>query len=577
MSEEAEEQEDKEEEEDEEETVEELYGDDNELTESDLFDADDEEETYIVDSEDEEASEEEEIEDVSEELEEDIPNDDEALEEASEMSLTGSTTEDDFGEVESTDDIMDDDEVEEEEEVDDEETDDKDEEEESESDEEEEISEENSKEGPGALPPVLVKGELMRKLDFSNGSKYNYCFKGVNKKGCNADFAKERCAAVRDYYGCLTRERGCQFRFKQKPKKCCLMYSCWARQEETTSLATTETEEDSSESTTISVEEEETTEGEEHEDEGFLKELNERYGPAGEDEEEIEEEQDELDEEEEVEVTEEKSGSEETEEEAEEETDEETEEETSAVTSSEDVGDKEDEIEDAMVESSADYPSSEEIEKDQRDAEVSQCLEGNVEESVCREESRTWCLKQQCFGVTPGQCQINSENDKCCMRHICDESQRLEYEDEEKTETVTEKDYKESTTTTYVVEIKESDDDEVLNRIILGDDDEKSEEEDEDGGSGDEIKEILGEDLDKDRYNFHRSLKENVIGVSDVHKKIVTDIKEGETIVHYFYRGVSDLTDALRPHHCAPSPLCMVSGSVSSLTRLSLLSLVRLS
>ena len=36
------------------------------------------------------------------------------------------------------------------------------------------------------------------------------------------------------------------------------------------------------------------------------------------------------------------------------------------------------------------------------------------------------------------------------------------------------------------------------------------------------------------------------------------EVQEGETIVHYFYRGVSNLENVLRPHHCNPSPLCMV-------------------
>ena len=48
----------------------------------------------------------------------------------------------------------------------------------------------------------------------------------------------------------------------------------------------------------------------------------------------------------------------------------------------------------------------------------------------------------------------------------------------------------------------------------------------------------------------------NVIMIT--HNKIVEDIKKGDTIVHYFYRGESSLSSALRSHHCSPSTLCMV-------------------
>ena len=40
--------------------------------------------------------------------------------------------------------------------------------------------------------------------------------------------------------------------------------------------------------------------------------------------------------------------------------------------------------------------------------------------------------------------------------------------------------------------------------------------------------------------------------------KTSTSPKDGETIVHYFYRGESDLSSVIRPHHCSPSTLCMV-------------------
>ena len=48
-------------------------------------------------------------------------------------------------------------------------------------------------------------------------------------------------------------------------------------------------------------------------------------------------------------------------------------------------------------------------------------------------------------------------------------------------------------------------------------------------------------------------------GDQKVHEDITSDIKAGETVVHYFYRGESNMKDIFRPHHCAPAPLCMVN------------------
>ena len=564
----------------------------NELTESDLFGTDSEE-TYVVDTDD-------------------VSMSSEAKEEASEMTIIKTTTEDEFGDVESTDDSVDDS---------DEGKNEKNEEEDEDGGEDEEDEKiyikEKKKEGHGEMPPILAEGELMRKIDFSNGSKYNYCFKSGNKKDCDADFAKARCGAVRNYHGCLTRERGCQFRFKPQNKKCCLMYSCVSRQQ-STATTTGSAEEESSGSTTVMAEEEEdkeivvdsevngeeessgsstiiaeesdkeeedtsetiisiekteiedvtevnseTEEGEEKdkssttivtgeeekestmdniEAEGTthpdMGELNERYGTTEvEKDEEIVKESSVKEKTGKVDVT--------------------------------DSGDVNDDKEVSLEESSADYPSYEEDGKkefDQSEAEVTQCVDASPDE--CEEKASKWCENQQCFGTVLGQCQWDmAENGTCCMRYICteDKMMEVEYDSEETTESVTE------TTSSYELEIEESEDDEMLNRLLGDNDEEQSTEktnttlEKDETGSGDVVKDILGEDLDKDRYNFERSSRKIEEGeISEVHKKIVTDIKEGETIVHYFYRGVSDLTDALRPHHCAPSPLCMVSETVTS-------------
>ena len=231
-------------------------GDENELI-SDLFE-NVVEETYTVDEDDISISSEDDVEFTkdknSKEREENIPNDDETLEDASEMTIIKITTEDEFGDVESTDDSDDIKEIEKyNEKV----------KQVEEKNEKEDINiMEEKKDGPGEMPPILEKGELMRKIDFSNGSKYNYCFKSDNKKDCNADFAKARCGAVRSFHGCLTRERGCQFRFKFKEKKCCLMYSCVSRQQETTLTPTTEAaNEESSGSTSLSEMEKEESSG----------------------------------------------------------------------------------------------------------------------------------------------------------------------------------------------------------------------------------------------------------------------------------------------------------------------------
>ena len=72
------------------------------------------------------------------------------------------------------------------------------------------------------------------------------------------------------------------------------------------------------------------------------------------------------------------------------------------------------------------------------------------------------------------------------------------------------------------------------------------------------ITDIIKEEELEDNYESSSDSETELEIKSDVHKKIINDIQEGETIVHYFYRGVSDLTDHLRPHHCSPSPLCLV-------------------
>ena len=588
-------------------------GDENELI-SDLF-KNVQEETYTVDEDDISISSEDDVEVTkdknSKEREENIPNDDETLEDASEMTIIKTTTEDEFGDVESTDDSVDIKEVEKHNEkvnkVE-------------EKNEKEDVNiMEKKKNGPGEMPPILAEGELMRKIDFSNGSKYNYCFKSDNKKDCNADFAKARCGAVRSFHGCLTRERGCQFRFKFKEKKCCLMYSCVSRQQETTLTPSTEAaneessgstflgekEESSGHSTILAEEseEEDTTEADtksegsskseseeeikeetsgseqldeeekgdkdtseahtesaaeinnkednrNEEDEGTthpdIEELNERYGSTNVENTTTKIEGDER-------KVEESSGSEENE--------------TVDVTKSEDGEDREDTHDD---ESSADYPSSEEDvnrEFDQSEAEVSQCLD--ISKDECEESATAWCLKQQCFGVVLGQCQFDTANGTCCMRYVCTEEKMMDhYYGEEDTEAATE-----TTVTSFIVEVQETEDHEMLNRLLGDNNEEKftdtektnSTLDEDETGSGDIVKDILGKDPNKDRYSFERSSKIDGDGiVSEAHKKIVTDIKEGETIVHYFYRGVSDLTDALRPHHCAPSPLCMVSSSWTS-------------
>ena len=641
----------------------------NELSESDLFGTDTDEETYFVDADDISMSSEDDKEDKNDNTlikrEEDIPNDDEIQENDSEMTMIRTTTEDEFGDIDSTDDSVDNIDENEHEKHD----------EEVKEDAEEIDIKQKKTEGPGEMPPILAEGEFIRKIDFANGSKYNYCFKSVRKKDCDADFAKARCGAVRNYHDCLTRERGCQFRFKPQDKKCCLMYSCVSRQQ-TTATTTTDTieeessgeekEEEASDSSTIiakDIEKEDTTETntkteesaefedetekycldnknhtepecatengkwckskrcssrqgadgvtykvretctytnedgeccmfhecipyrddtedmgspdlketesnsetvEDHEENGSAKmitdekeesseadtfnkiiedaegtthpdiqELNERYGPT-----EVNEYEGKVVE---------SSGSDGTA--------------NVGVTNPKDVVEEKD----LMEESSADYPSSEEDVKkefDQSEAEVTQCVDISLDK--CEEKTRTWCLEQQCFGLVLGQCQIDIENGTCCMRYICTEDKMMDFESEEDTESMTE------TTSSFHVEIKESEDNQMTNRL-LGDNEEDSTDKanttqgKDDTGSGDAVKDILGEDPDKDRYNFERMLHKDEEGeISEVHKNIVTDIKEGETIVHYFYRGVSDLTDALRPHHCAPSPLCMVSESLTS-------------
>lgn len=646
--------------------MEESYESEDDLTEKDLFGTDTNTETYFVDADDISMSSEDDKEDKNDNTliksEEDIPNDDEIQENDSEMTMIRTTTEDEFGDIESTHDSVDNSDENDHEQHDEEVKEDA---------EEDEIDiKQTKKEGPGEMPPILAEGEFMRKIDFANGSKYNYCFKSVKKKDCDAEFAKARCGAVRNYHDCLTRERGCQFRFKPQEKKCCLMYSCVSRQQ-TMATTTTDTveressgnkeegiqeEEASGRSTIIAEEIEDTTETntkteesaefedetekycldnrnntepecatengkwckskkcssrqgadgvtykvretctytnedgeccmfhecipyrddtedmgspdsketkanskivEDQEENGSARiiteeesdflfksikegeetthpdidELNERYGPTKSDED--------------GGKLLEASGSDETPE--------------VGVTNSKDVEEK-----DAGGESSADYPSSEEdVEKDfdQSEAEVTQCVNELISSDECEEKARTWCVEQQCFGLVLGQCQIDIENGTCCMRHICTKDKMM---DEEDTESMTE------TTSSFHVEIKESEDDQMTNRLLGGNEEDSTEKANttqgnDDTGSGDAVKDILGEDPDKDRFNFDRKLNKDGEGaISDVHKNIVTDIKEGETIVHYFYRGVSDLTDALRPHHCSPSPLCMVSESLTS-------------
>ena len=578
----------------------------NELTETDLFGTDPEE-TYVVDTDDVSMSSEDEEKDIInksvEEKEENLPNEDELFEESSEMTVIKTTTEDEFGDVESTDDSVDDSDK------GGNEKNEEDVEEGGEDKEDENIDVKGKKkEDHGEMPPILAEGELMRKIDFSNGSKYNYCFKSSKKKDCDADFAKARCGAVRNYHGCLTRERGCQFRFKPQNKKCCLMYSCVSRQQST--ATTTETaEEESSGSTSVMAEEKgedkivvDSEVNEEEESSGSSTII---AGDMDGEDEDTSEANINIEESAEIkDVTEENSETEErmsttivTEGEEKESSKDNTEaegtthpdiEELNERYGTTEVGNDEDILEESSVSektgkvdvtdtdvnddkegSSADYPSSEEDGKmkfDQSEAEVTQCVDSSADD--CEETAGKWCYNQECFGTVLGQCQFDiAENGTCCMRYICTEDKMMEYDsgENQNTESVLE------TTSSYELEIEESEDNEMLNRLLGDNDEEKSTEkanttlEKDETGSGDVVKDILGEDLDKDRYNFERSSRKIEEGeISEVHKKIVTDIKEGETIVHYFYRGVSDLTDALRPHHCAPSPLCMVSESFKS-------------
>ena len=85
-----------------------------------------------------------------------------------------------------------------------------------------------------------------------------------------------------------------------------------------------------------------------------------------------------------------------------------------------------------------------------------------------------------------------------------------------------------------------------------------------DGADGAGGEKYEGEDITEEGVSDNIDGGDNEPSTVDGEEEITPDdipgdIKKGETIVHYYYRGVSDLTDPLRPHHCDPSPLCRVS------------------
>ena len=84
---------------------------------------------------------------------------------------------------------------------------------------------------------------------------------------------------------------------------------------------------------------------------------------------------------------------------------------------------------------------------------------------------------------------------------------------------------------------------------------------------GDENKEddddIEGDNGEGMGRSLHKSKAESYGGsesedMENTHKQIVNGIQEGDTVVHYFYRGESGMASAMRPHHCSTSELCLV-------------------
>jgi len=105
-------------------------------------------------------------------------------------------------------------------------------------------------------------------------------------------------------------------------------------------------------------------------------------------------------------------------------------------------------------------------------------------------------------------------------------------------------------------EIIEVDENEGNFDVEIGD--EKDEGDDIDEDERDNIDEDEGDNFDEDEGDNNYDSNESGTSDESTHDKIVEDIKKGDTIVHYFYRGESSLSSALRSHHCSPSTLCMV-------------------
>ena len=197
------------------------------------------------------------------------------------------------------------------------------------------------------------------------------------------------------------------------------------------------------------------------------------------------------------------------------------------------------------------------------------CLPEEVEDDVCETESKSWCEKQSCPDGQKGQCQSKNDathgENECCMRHVCEEESFLSEEQVE--EEGTSEDIEEPPVATDGYEGEPGPDDAVI-------DEDETTEDGEDGGVTDSTgplesdgaggEKYEGEDITEEGVSDNIDGGDNEPSTVDGEEEITPDdipgdIKKGETIVHYYYRGVSDLTDPLRPHHCDPSPLCRVS------------------
>ena len=66
------------------------------------------------------------------------------------------------------------------------------------------------------------------------------------------------------------------------------------------------------------------------------------------------------------------------------------------------------------------------------------------------------------------------------------------------------------------------------------------------------------EEPEEPLVNIMNNLEEDTNKDKKVHDDITKGIKGGETVVHYFYRGDSNMKEVFRTHHCASAPLCMV-------------------